>query len=126
MNVPTGATPDDRADLELLVDRLTEPIALEIDHERQARYWADRGNSAARGNSLNRADMTATGLAHHEVLATGLKEGIGLALDLERRRGFVADLRGAIRVVPMDGGSFITIHPCSGSVTGLAFLPAND
>ncbi|WCM19755.1 hypothetical protein NDK50_20465 [Paraburkholderia bryophila] len=124
LSAPAGATPEACADVELLLDHLPEPIDLEIDHEHRHLYWTDRGDPVVGGNSLNRADMTAQGLANHRVLATGLKEGIGLALDLERKCAYVADLSGAVWRVPMDGGEFVLIHQCAGPVTGVAFLPA--
>jgi len=108
----------------LLLDNLPEPIDLEIDHDSQQLYWTDRGNPAAGGNSLNRADIVDGALKNHQVLATGLKEGIGLALDFKNRRAFVSDLSGTIRTVPMDGGRFMTICTLPGLVTGLAFVPS--
>jgi len=126
MEVPADTTPDTRGDVELLIDGLPEPIDLEIDHERRQLYWTDRGNPAVGGNSVNRADMTDQGLVNHRVLATGLKEGIGLALDLRKRHVFVADLSGAIWSVPMDGGALEQIHQSSGPITGLVFREAAD
>ncbi len=110
-----------RPDVELLLDHLPEPIDLEIDHEHQRLYWTDRGLPEQGGNSLNCADISASGLRNHRVLATGLEEAIGLALDLQRRRAFVSDLSGAVRSVSLDGGDFTTVHTCSGPVTGIAF-----
>ncbi|RUL79076.1 hypothetical protein EKH80_03240 [Dyella choica] len=121
LDMPAGATPQNRNDVQLLLDNLPEPIDLEIDHERQQLYWTDRGKDADGGNTLNRADITATGLENPKVVAKDLKEGIGLALDLKQRRAFVADLSGAVRVVSMDGGTFTTIYRCAGLATGLAF-----
>lgn len=126
LDTPDGATPQNRADVNLLMDNLPEPIDLEIDHERRQIYWTDRGKDAEGGNTLNRADITANGLENPQILARGLKEGIGLALDLKQRRAFVGDLSGAVRVVPMDGGVFTTVHQCAGLVTGLTFLAASD
>ncbi|MGO4339960.1 3-hydroxyacyl-CoA dehydrogenase [Labrys sp. KB_33_2] len=123
LTIPDGTSPETRADVELLIDHLPEPIDLEIDHERGQLYWSDRGDLSG-GNSVNRADITPDGLANHEVLATGLQEGIGIALDLGRRHIFVGDLSGAIRMLPLDGGDMATIHRCAGPVTGIAFLPA--
>ncbi|RUL77581.1 hypothetical protein [Dyella choica] len=125
LDMPPGATAETRTDVALLLDKLPEPIDLEIDHARQQLYWTDRGDPAVGGNSLNRADITPAGLTQQQVLATGLKEGIGLTLDLQQRRAFVSDLSGAIRAVPMDGGTFTTVHQCSGLTTGLIFLPGS-
>lgn len=123
LEMPAGATEETRGDIELLADHLPEPIDLEIDDERGQLYWTDRGDPSIHGNSLNRANMTRDGLTSHEVLATGLHEGIGLALDFGHRRAFVGDLSGAIRTLSIDSGSFTTLHECGAPVTGLAFLP---
>lgn len=122
LDMPAGATARTRGDVELLIDHLPEPIDLEIDHARGQLYWTDRGDPALGGNSVNRADIFPTGLVNHRVLATGLREGIGLALDQKRRRVFVGDLSGAIRVMSMDDDSLITVHEFGAPVTGLAFL----
>lgn len=119
--LPSGAKPDTRSDIKLMLDELPEPIDLEIDHLSEHLYWTDRGNLPG-GNSLNRAKITREGLEDHQVLATGLLEGIGLALDMERRRIFMSDLSGAIRVLALDSGNLTTIHQCSGGATGLAYL----
>ncbi|MGN7741531.1 hypothetical protein ACTJKT_16240 [Pseudomonas sp. 22526] len=121
LDTPVGSTPGSRQDVELLIDLLPEPIDLEIDHERHQIYWTDRGLSEDGGNSLNRADIANGKLINHKVLATGLKEAIGLALDSRRRRAFVSDLSGAIRTVSMDGGTFATVYSCPGPATGIAF-----
>jgi hypothetical protein len=124
IHLPSNATPQTRTDVQLLIDNLPEPIDLEIDHDRRQLYWTDRGADASGGNTLNRADITPSGLANPQVLASGLKEAIGITLDLKRRRAFAADLSGAVRTVPMDGGSFKTIYQCAGPATGVTFVPA--
>ena len=124
IHLPSNATPQTRTDVQLLIDNLPEPVDLEIDHDRRQLYWTDRGADASGGNTLNRADITAIGLANPHVLASGLKEAIRITLDLKRRRAFVADLSGAVRTVPMDGGSFKTIYQCAGPATGVTFVPA--
>lgn len=121
LDIPDGMAPENRTDVELLIDHLPEPIDLEIDYDRNQLYWTDRGDLAG-GNSVNRADITAEGLRNHEILATGLQEGIGIALDLDRRRVFIGDLSGTIRMIPMEGGDLVTIHRCAGPVTGVAFV----
>lgn len=122
LDMPAGATAEDRPDVELLIDHLPEPIDLEIDHAAGRLFWTDRGNPDVQGNSVNCATLSPAGLVDHRVLASGLKEGIGLALDLGERRAFIGDLSGAIRVLPMDGGALTTVHECGAPITGLAFL----
>ena len=126
LELPPGSTADTRDDVELLIDHLPEPIDLEIDHAHGQLYWTDRGDPAVSGNSVNRADITLEGLANHKVLATGLHEGIGLALDLKRGRAFVGDLSGAIRILSISDDRMTTAHELSAPITGLAYLHSTD
>lgn len=119
---PRDVPTDERGDIELLLDRLSEPVDLQIDHARSQLYWTDRGNLQA-GDSLNRADITSHGLTNRKLIASGLREGAGLALDRQQRRAFVGDRSGAIRAVSMDGGKFEILHQRPGPVTGLDFSP---
>jgi hypothetical protein len=93
--LPVGASPDDRRDIETLLQHLPEPIDLEIDPESRMLYWTDRGGPPD-GNSLNRARIGSTGLQSPEVLMRGLDEGIGLALDRKEQAVFVSELGGRI------------------------------
>ncbi|WP_298280876.1 MULTISPECIES: 3-hydroxyacyl-CoA dehydrogenase [Alphaproteobacteria] len=107
--------------VELLLDGLPEPIDLEIDLDRGKLYWTDRGDPSAQGNSLNCANVSATGLSDHVVLATGLQEGIGLALDDAGQRIFVSDLGGTIRMFSMADETFAVVHRFGKPLTGIAF-----
>jgi hypothetical protein len=123
LQLPAGATPDARPDIELLIDKLPEPIDLELDAQEGLLYWTDRG-APPDGNSLNRARVGATGLSGHEVVARGLQEGIGLALDTPERVAYVADLGGNIRRIGLDDG-VSEILSTFGPTTGLArYVPA--
>lgn len=95
LELPEGQLPTDRRDIELLIDGLPEPIDLALDHARSVLYWTDRGNRDG-GNTLNRAKISKRGLSHHEIVADGLEEGIGLTLDLPNHRAFISDLGGNI------------------------------
>jgi hypothetical protein len=102
IELPSGARPDLRTDVECLLADLPEPIDLDIDHVAGMLYWTDRGDDTHDGNTLNRAKIATSGLVDREVLARGLKEGIGVSLDLKGRRAFVTDLGGNIRELDMD------------------------
>lgn len=123
MALPAGQSPETRSDIELLIDHLPEPIDLEIDPEGGFLYWTDRGDLAG-GNSLNRARIGAAGLERHEVIAEGLHEGIGLAIDRANGRAFMADLGGTVWVCALEPGSRLqAIATDLGVLTGLAFVP---
>jgi len=57
-------------------------------------YWTDRGDPP-RGNTVNRAPMDRR-IAEPEIVMSGLKEGIGIALDLKHGRMFATDLGGNV------------------------------
>jgi DNA-binding beta-propeller fold protein YncE len=102
IDLPAGATPDQRPDIECLLADLPEPIDLDLDHQNGVLYWTDRGDDSHDGNTLNRAKITSSGLIDREVLARDLKEGIGVSLDPEGRRAFVTDLGGNVRELDID------------------------
>jgi DNA-binding beta-propeller fold protein YncE len=56
IELPTGQTASNRADIEVLYDGLPEPIDLELDLNNRVIYWTDRGDPP-RGNTVNRAAM---------------------------------------------------------------------
>lgn len=126
IDVPAGTTAIDRQDVELLIDKLPEPIDLEIDHGNGTIYWTDRGDLPD-GNSLNKAEIGDNGLTNHVVVSRGLEEGIGLALDLLKQRAFVSDLSGKIRSIELGTGNSTTVYT-AGLLTGIAFVrpPSGD
>jgi hypothetical protein len=121
LEIPTNQQPENRTDIELLIDHLPEPIDLELDIENNILYWTDRGNLDG-GNSLNRASIGTTLLENHEVLATGLQEGIGLAIDHANRRAFTTELGGEVRVAPLEADAQFTTVAKLGVLTGIAYV----
>lgn len=121
LEIPVGQSAKNRTDLVLLLDELPEPIDLEIDEKSKQIYWTDRGIDKKGGNSLNRADITLPGLRNHQIIAGGLKEGIGFVLDKIQRKAYVSDLNRAVDVVSMDGGEFEIVYSFSGPITGISF-----
>src|SRR4029077_5856354 len=53
IELPPGQTTANRQDIELLYDKLPEPIDLEIDPTTRSLYWTDRGDPP-RGNPVSR------------------------------------------------------------------------
>jgi hypothetical protein len=56
IDIPKGETPGSRSDIEVLFDRLPEPIDLELDLANRVLYWTDRGDPP-RGNTVNRTPI---------------------------------------------------------------------
>jgi hypothetical protein len=74
------------------------------------------------GNSLNRAHIGSKRLENHEVLATGLQEGIGLAINHANQRAFTTELGGEVRVAPLHSNTQFTTIAKLGILTGIAFV----
>jgi hypothetical protein len=121
LELPADQQPDNRTDIELLIDHLPEPIDLELDSKNNLLYWIDRGNLDG-GNSLNRARIGARELENHEVLATCLNEGIGLAIDHANQRAFTTELGGEVRVAPLQPNTQFTTIAKLGILTGIAYV----
>lgn len=123
LELPSGASPDDRPDVETLWDGLPEPIDLEIVGD--TLYWTDRG-AAPDGNSLNRAPLPAVGTrgAAPTILARGFDEAIGLAVDAASGLAYVSDLGGRIWRAPLDGRAPEILIDLGTLVSGIVGLPA--
>ena len=122
IDVPTGQTASNRADIEVLYDGLPEPIDLDLDVNNRVMYWTDRGD-APRGNTVNRApmDSDANGRPTPEIVLTHLMEGIGIALDLKRDRMFVTDFGGNVLAAKLDGSDAKPLLVAQGNLTGIAY-----
>jgi hypothetical protein len=122
IDIPKGATPANRTDIEVLFDGLPEPIDLELDLKNRLIYWTDRGD-APRGNTVNRAPMDADSNKRPapDILLTHLMEGIGIALDFKGDRMFLTDLAGSIYSAKLDGSEKKPLLVAQGNLTGIAY-----
>jgi DNA-binding beta-propeller fold protein YncE len=127
LNIPKGQTPTNRSDIELLYDKLPEPIDLDLDLGSRMLYWTDRGNPP-RGNTVNRAPLEAPQGKRPppEIIFSNLMEGIGLALDPKHGRMFITDFAGSVYSANLDGSDQKTLLFAEGNLTGIAYveLPA--
>jgi DNA-binding beta-propeller fold protein YncE len=123
IEIPTGQTASDRADVEVLYDGLPEPIDLDLDLKNRVMYWTDRGDPP-RGNTVNRAPMDsgAKGRPAPEIVLTHLMEGIGIALDLKGDRMFITDFGGDVLSARLDGSDEKALLVAQGNLTGIAYL----
>jgi len=120
IDMPKGADPAHRPDMELLFDGLPEPIDIDLDLTTRMMYWTDRGDPP-KGNTVNRASMDKRGVAP-EILVTGLAEGIGISLDLKGGRLFVTDLGGTVYSAMLDGSHKKELLKGQGSLTGIVYV----
>jgi DNA-binding beta-propeller fold protein YncE len=123
LDIPTGQTPTNRTDIELLYDKLPEPIDLDLDLESRLLYWTDRGDPP-RGNTVNRAPLEAPrgGRPSPEIVFSNLMEGIGLALDPKHGRMFITDFGGSVYSANLDGSGQKTLLFAEGNLTGIAYV----
>ena len=116
-----GTDPANRSDVELLFDELPEPIDLEIDHVNGFLYWTDRGNLPL-GNSLNRASINGDRIGEREIMDFGLKEGIGLALDVKNNTVYFGDLGGNLYHCDLDGFNLRKLYTSDRKFTGIVYV----
>ena len=122
LDIPGGQTPTDRTDIELLYDKLPEPIDLDLDLGSRLLYWTDRGNPP-RGNTVNRVPLEAPRGRRPppEIVFSHLMEGIGLALDPKHGRMFITDLGGSVYSANLDGSDKKTLLIAEGNLSGIAY-----
>jgi hypothetical protein len=118
LDIPTGESPANRSDIEVLFDRLPEPIDLELDLANRDLYWTDRGDPP-RGNTVNRAPIDEKAVP--EVLITHLMEGIGIALDVPGNRMFITDFAGSVYSADLEGKNARNFLYAQGNLTGIAY-----
>jgi DNA-binding beta-propeller fold protein YncE len=123
LDIPRGQSPTDRADIELLYDKLPEPIDLDLDFRSRLLYWTDRGDPP-RGNTVNRAPLDAPRGEHPapEIVFSHLMEAIGLALDPKHGRMFITDFGGSVYSANLDGSDQRTLLIAEGNLTGIAYV----
>ena len=123
IEIPSGQTPTNRQDIELIYDGLPEPIDLDIDPATRTLYWTDRGDPP-RGNTVNRAPLDAKSGKRKppEIVFDHLMEGIGLALDHEGGRMFITDFAGTVYSANLDGSDRRALLFGQGNLTGIAYV----
>jgi hypothetical protein len=119
IDIPKGETAANRSDIKLFLDRLPEPIDLELDVEHRVLYWTDRGDPP-RGNTVNRAPVDTKPEAP-EIVFDHLMEGIGIALDVAGNRMFMTDLAGSVYSASLDGSEKRNLLAVQGNLTGIAY-----
>jgi DNA-binding beta-propeller fold protein YncE len=123
LDIPRGQTPSGRTDIELLYDKLPEPIDLDLDPGSRSLYWTDRGNPP-RGNTVSRAPLDSPRGARPppEIVFSNLMEGIGLALDPKHGRMYITDFGGSVYSANLDGSDQKTLLFAEGNLTGIAYV----
>lgn len=126
LKLPPGATPENRPDIETLFSNMPEPIDLDLDLKSRTIYWTDRGD-----NTISRAPMDVApsekrfdpaARTDRVVLVKGLKEAIGVALDLPHNRMAYTSLGGEVGIANLDGSGARMLATGQGALTGIAWM----
>lgn len=117
LELPRGRAPADRGDIEVLFERLPEPIDLELDLTGRRLYWTDRGD-----NTISVAPLDHARASDRTVLVRGLKEAIGIALDPPSGRMFYTSLGGEVGSAAIDGSDPRTLATGLGPLTGIVVV----
>jgi hypothetical protein len=123
--------PDDmdtrcRADVEILLSGLPDPLCLTWDGRGGFIYWTDRAQWPSE-NSLNRARLVNDRFIEVEILLTGLREGTLLALDGCHGRIFLCDPSGSIRMMNVDRPGESEVIFCGDfALSGIAYVPSAE
>jgi hypothetical protein len=125
LEAPKGQTAANRKDIEVLFDKLPEPIDLHLDLANRTIYWTDRGDPPC-GNTVNCVPMDAAPDTEPKILLNHLMEGIGLAMDLKRHRMFFTDLAGTVYSANLDGSDEKVLLFLQGNVTGIVYTELPD
>jgi len=128
LQLPEGETDSTRTDIEVLMAALPEPVDLDLDVLGGAMYWSDRGD-----DTINRAAIeipngqTAASRDDREVLVRGVREAIGVTLDLERGHVYyTSGASGRVGRANLDGSDAHDLLTGSGALTGIAVVQLED
>lgn len=122
MTMPRGSTPTNRRDMVTLFSRLPEPIDLDLDLTTRMLYWTDRGdNTVSRAPLDPPASFDPATRLDRQVLVSGLKEAIGVALDLPRGRMAYTSLGGEVGVAKLDGTGARMLATTGAMLTGICW-----
>jgi hypothetical protein len=121
IELPAGADPAKRTDIEVLFDKLPEPIDLDIDPQHHLLYWTDRGdNTVSRAPLDPPAGADPAARTDREILVKGIGEAIGISLDLGRGKMYYTSLAGVIAGADLDGKDAKNLLTGQGIDTGIA------
>ncbi|MEO5770025.1 MAG: hypothetical protein ABIS92_16845 [Polyangia bacterium] len=120
--IPAGQTAATRTDIQIIYQGLPEPIDIDVDVTAGDIYWTDRGD-----DTVNRAPIaiptgfTAATRRDRQILVRGVREAIGVTLDLPRKKAYyTSGANGDLGRVNLDGTGNEPLIPKAGNLTGIA------
>jgi hypothetical protein len=128
IEIAEGETSRDRSDIEVLFDGLPEPIDIDLDLANHQIYWTDRGD-----DTINRAPIevpegrTPTNRNDREILVKGVREAIGVTLDLARGKlYFTGGTLGRVGMANLDGSDQLDLLNGTAGLTGIVVVSLPD
>jgi hypothetical protein len=123
LEIPAGKDSKTRSDIEILFDKLMEPIDLDLDLEHHLLYWTDRGdNTVSRAPMDPPAGVAPDARTDRKILVTGLGEAIGVSLDLAGGAMYYTALDGKVGTSALDGAGAHDLLTGQGSLTGITYV----
>ena len=108
----------------MLFSGLPEPIDIDLDLENDLIYWTDRGD-----DTINRAPIeipsgaTAANRTDREILVEGVREAIGVTLDLSLGKlFFTGGTGGRVGMANLDGSGMENLLTGSAGLTGIVVV----
>jgi hypothetical protein len=122
LTIPSGQTSVNRTDIEVLYDKLPEPIDIDLDLGAGYIYWTDRAdNTVSRAPIEIPAGSTAATRTDRQILVKNVATAIGVALDLPRGKVYyTSGANGALGRANLDGTQNEPLIPMAGNLTGIA------
>lgn len=122
LTMPAGQTSVTRTDIEVLYDKLPEPIDIDLDLGAGYIYWTDRAdNTVSRAPIEVPAGATAATRTDRKILVTGVATAIGVALDLPSGKVYyTSGANGSLGRANLDGSRDEPLIPMAGNLTGIA------
>ena len=120
--MPDGQTSATRTDIEILYDKLPEPIDIDVDVAAGMIYWTDRAdNTLSRAPIQIPAGMTAATRTDRQIIVKNIPVAIGVALDLPRGKVYyTSGSNGDLGRANLDGSNNESLVPMAGNLTGIA------
>jgi hypothetical protein len=121
LQMPQGQNSTNRTDIEVLYSGLPEPIDIDLDLENDLIYWTDRGDDTInRGPIEIPSGSTAANRTDRQILVRGVREAIGVTLDLLRGKlYFTGGTGGRVGMANLDGTGAMDLVTGSAGLTGI-------
>jgi hypothetical protein len=122
IDIASGEDSRSRSDVEVLYAGLPEPIDIDLDLANGHIYWTDRGDDTVNRGPIEIPNgRTAENRSDREILVRGVREAIGVTLDLARGKlYFTGGTLGRVGTANLDGSDLVDLVNGTAGLTGIA------